>query len=81
MLPPDVHLTSFREDGGRLRLEGTGRDAVTLLPLLEGSGRFGDARLEGPVQREQNEGATTESFVLSVRALPASRRHPGGAGQ
>lgn len=68
LLPEDSWLEAMSMEGDKLTLQGRARDALSLLPLLNSSGRFRDVKFESEVIREPEAGFDT--FNISATALP-----------
>ncbi|AMW04541.1 PilN domain-containing protein [Gemmatimonas phototrophica] len=70
-LPADVFVQRAEWDGSRWRLDGSARDAASLVPLLAGLPGVGDVRSLAPSTRFLDGGQPRSSFSLSF-ALAAS---------
>jgi len=68
LLPDDSWLESMSMEGDKLTLQGRARDALSLLPLLNSSGRFQDVKFDSEVFRDPEAGLDT--FNISATALP-----------
>lgn len=68
LLPDDSWLEAMSMEGDKLMLQGRARDALSLLPLLNSSGRFQDVKFESEVIRDPEAGLDT--FNISATALP-----------
>lgn len=68
LLPDDCWLEAMSMEGDKLTIQGRARDALSLLPLLNSSGRFQDVKFESEVVREAEAGLDT--FNISATALP-----------
>jgi general secretion pathway protein L len=72
LLPDDAWLEAMSMEGDKLTLQGRARDALSLLPLLNSSGRFQDVKFESEVARDAEAGL--DSFNISATALPHGAR-------
>ena len=68
LLPDDCWLEAMSMEEDKLTLQGRARDALSLLPLLNSSGRFQDVKFESEVVRDAE--AELDSFNISATALP-----------
>ena len=68
LLPDDCWLEAMSMEGDKLTMQGRARDALSLLPLLNSSGRFQDVKFESEVIRDAEAGLDT--FNISATALP-----------
>jgi Tfp pilus assembly protein PilN len=68
LLPDDCWLEALSMEGDKLTMQGRARDALSLLPLLNSSGRFQDVKFESEVIRDAEAGLDT--FNISATALP-----------
>jgi len=68
LLPDDCWLEAMSMEGDKLTMQGRARDALSLLPLLNSSGRFQDVKFESEVVRDADAGSDT--FNISATALP-----------
>lgn len=68
LLPDDCWLEAMSMEGDKLTMQGRARDALSLLPLLNSSGRFQDVKFESEVVRDADAGIDT--FNISATALP-----------
>jgi general secretion pathway protein L len=68
LLPDDSWLEAMSMEGDKITLQGRARDALSLLPLLNSSGRFQDVKFESEVIRDPEAGLDT--FNISATALP-----------
>lgn len=68
LLPDDSWLEAMSMEGDKIALQGRARDALSLLPLLNSSGRFQDVKFESEVIRDPEAGLDT--FNISATALP-----------
>jgi hypothetical protein len=75
LLPPETHLISLRAAGDTAVVEAAGGRAGDALAALSGAPSLRDVRLEGPIERDIEDGSTSrERFTLSalLAPLPAS---------
>lgn len=80
LLPDHTFLHTLRIDGDSVEISGLTPSAAALLPLLEGSELFHDARLTAPVQLESEK--DRERFRLAVRIKrPSQVETPHGRGR
>jgi len=68
ILPNDSWLQALSLDGDKLTVQGHAKDALSLLPLLNSSGRFRDVKFDSEVVSDPDAGS--ETFNLSATALP-----------
>lgn len=68
LLPDDSWLEAMSMERDKVTLQGSARDALSLLPLLNSSGRFQDVKFESEVIRDSEAGLDT--FNISATALP-----------
>jgi general secretion pathway protein L len=68
LLPDDCWLEALSMEGDKLTMQGRARDALSLLKLLNSSGRFQDVKFESEVIRDAEGGLDT--FNISATALP-----------
>jgi general secretion pathway protein L len=68
LLPDDCWLEALSMEGDKLTMQGRARDALSLLPLLNSSGRFQGVKFESEVIRDAEAGLDT--FNISATALP-----------
>lgn len=67
VLPEDAYLRSVNGVGADWELTGYARDAARLIPLLEQSAGFVDARFRGATSRVQVDNRDFEAFSILVR--------------
>jgi general secretion pathway protein L len=72
LMPDDSWLEAMSMEGDQVTLQGRARDALSLLPLLNSSGRFQDVKFESEVVRDPEGGLDT--FNISATALPHGAR-------
>jgi general secretion pathway protein L len=68
ILPDDCWLQALSLEGDKLTVQGHAKDALSLLPLLNSSGRFRDVKFDSEVVSDPDAGS--ETFNLSATALP-----------
>jgi general secretion pathway protein L len=68
ILPDDSWLQALTLDGDKLSIQGHANDALSLLPLLNSSGRFRDVKFDSEVVSDPDAGS--ETFNLSATAMP-----------
>ena len=68
ILPDDSWLQALSLDGDKLSIQGHAKDALSLLPLLNSSGRFRDVKFDSEVVSDPDAGS--ETFNLSATAMP-----------
>lgn len=68
ILPDDSWLQALSLEGDKLTVQGQAKDALSLLPLLDSSGRFRDVKFDSEVVSDPDAGS--ETFNLSATALP-----------
>jgi hypothetical protein len=80
LLPPETHLLSLRAAGDTAVVEAAGGRAGDALAALRAAPTLRDVRIEGPIERDMEDGATSqERFTLSAllsRSAPV--RTPDG---
>jgi general secretion pathway protein L len=64
ILPDTARLTEFDQEGGRVRIAGVAQEAAGLIPLLEASPRFRDARFLSQVMRVAE--TNTDRFEIGI---------------
>ena len=77
LLPPDAHLIGLRATGDTLVISAQGTGAGAALQALRSAASLKDVRLEGPVERDLEDGTTAlERFTLQARVVTdtAARR-------
>jgi hypothetical protein len=71
LLPPETYLISLRAAGDTAVVEAAGGRAGDALAALSNAPSLRDVRLEGPIQRDLEEGSTSrERFTLSALLAP-----------
>jgi Tfp pilus assembly protein PilN len=78
LLPHDAYLTSLRGTGDTLVVSGQGARAGAALQALRGAESLTNVRLDGPIERDLEDGTTTlERFTLTARiAGDSTARRP-----
>ena len=69
LLPDTTVLQHFRVERGTLEISGFSESAVALLPLLEQSRLFHDARLTAPVSRDSKDARERFGIRLQIKSL------------
>lgn len=70
LLPEDAYITSLQGTGDTLVISGQGARAGAALQALRGAASLENVRLQGAVERDLEDGATTlERFTLSARVV------------
>ncbi len=69
-LPTDVTVLVMRASGEDWQVDGTARDAATILPLLDGDDRFEGVRFLSATARFREGNRTYETFSIAFRVRP-----------
>lgn len=69
-LPLGATVMSVRADGENWQIDGTARDAGSIIPALAADARFDNIRFLSATSRFREGGRTYETFSIALRAIP-----------